>query len=658
MKGSVVLSENLLAIVGILISFVLIVLVVQLVFSQQTTAMYESIYQSVARDISTAIDRAVASAGSIAIQQDMPKGLKLNLLIDYKTIIVQYDTYSVTNYFSGLIHSGPYKFLDPKTLCIVKTNNDNRVTITDKICSCKTNDDICDPECVVENKCDSKCASDNKTGVCNPFCANKYSTQCDKNCYANEKTGICQVACIKENEEDGICSPDCNNVKKGVCDLDCYNKYSNGITGVCDPDCPSMMKGKILEQNSVKYKTADGVCYTGCVNKTGISKSKTTLPKDGICDLDCDKTKNICDPDCPNSPACSDICIEEGKKSEGDPCCEGLVKCPSDNICKKRTTLTCCGNGICEWRPGTTNGWESGNKIQWETFYTCPQDCSDDPHTKTSCAGGLGFNKGVCYNDILDASGQWIGDEPVWVSNLIQVCNPEAESFLDRRNWDIKEVIKSISSPVPEGWAWDGSRYRDACNRMVNAQTNTGVNEKYSSDIAMCCSEGGFCDGRATYDPTIAADCNGVGFCADHAIGLLSILRTLGVPADHVYIVFSGGPGTPRHAWVAMKCNSTLPVNLQPDECQGNDGKWLSLDATGHFVKLLDDSSYNILCIFWNDQGLYAQNKGKIDATKGYAYPQDVKCSTTDMSNCAGRHSDCGYDKLCKKPFNVECVVP
>lgn len=657
MKGSI-LSENILEITSVLISFVIIALVVQLVFSQQTTSVYESAYQSVSRDISTAIDRAVASGGSTAIQQDMPKGLKLNVLIDYKTVIVQYGNYVVKNYFSGLTHSGSYNFSNPQTLCIVKTSNDNRVTITDKLCSCKTNDDVCDAECNIENICDPKCISDNKTGVCNPFCADKYKNECDTNCYSNEKTGVCEINCIKKDETDGICSPDCNNVKKSVCDLDCYKKYSNGVTGVCDPDCPSAMEGKIFEENGVKYKKADGICYTGCVNKTSVSKSKITLASDGICDLDCNQTKNICDPDCPDSLACKNVCVKEGIKSEGDPCCEGLIQCPGDNVCRKETTLSCCGNGICEGRPDTTNGWGPGNKTKWETFYTCSQDCHTDPGTKTGCVGGSGFDKGVCYRDILDQSGRWIGDEPVWVSNLIQICNSDAQTFLDRRNWDIKEVIKSISSPVPEGWAWDGSRYRDACNRMVNAQTNVFANENYSSDIAMCCSDSAFCDPRATYDSNVAANCNGVGYCADHAIALFSILRTLGVPADHLYILFSGGEGSSRHAWVVMKCDSSLRANLQPTECQGNDGKWLSLDATGHFVKLLDETPYNILCLFWNDNGIYAQNKGKIDATHGYAYPIDVRCSTTDMNNCAGRHSDCEYDKLCKDSFGVECVVP
>ena len=88
MKGTVIISETLLEAVGVIISFILIVLVVQLVFQSQTQSTYQSAFDAVARDISTAIDRAAAASGSLYIQQDLPKGLKVNVSIDYKTVIV------------------------------------------------------------------------------------------------------------------------------------------------------------------------------------------------------------------------------------------------------------------------------------------------------------------------------------------------------------------------------------------------------------------------------------------------------------------------------------------------------------------------------------------------------------------------------------------
>jgi len=107
MKGTVIISETLLEAVGVIISFILIVLVVQLVFSSQTQTTYQSVFQSVARDIATAIDRAAASSGALYIQQDLPKGLKVNVSIDYKTVLVSSGDNSVRKSFAGLTNVPP-----------------------------------------------------------------------------------------------------------------------------------------------------------------------------------------------------------------------------------------------------------------------------------------------------------------------------------------------------------------------------------------------------------------------------------------------------------------------------------------------------------------------------------------------------------------------
>lgn len=660
MKGTVVLSETIIASAGILISLILVGLVIQLIFSQQTERTYESVFDSLARDITTSIDRAVASAGSIQIQQDIPKGSKFDLQIDYKSVIIKYgDNKAVKNFFVGNTKSISYLFHNPTKLCIVKDVITNQVTITDRDCSCNPYDSFCDPACVLKNTCDRKCVSDNITGMCNPYCS---GSGCDLNCYKAWDTGVCAIGCIKPDQRDGICSPSCNNVKKGVCDLDCYYDKHNATNGICDPDCPvSLPQNKFYTTyDGIKVKMSDGVCYAGCVNFTR-RDGTTVLKSDEICDEDCKNSQNICDPDCKgsmSSDACINKCATEGNTTEKYPCCDGLIECPGDHVCRKNQPLACCGNGICEGRPGTENGWGPGNKTKWETYYTCSQDCKTDPGTKTSCSGTTAFTESVCYRDILDADGRWIGDEPVWVKDLIKTCNSEAALFLDRRNWKISEVIKSLNDSVPEGWAWDGSRYDNACNNMQDADITTAANEIYNSSISMCCSKSSSCDPRATYDPNVAPVCKGVGYCADHAIATLSILRTLGVPANDTYAVFSGGEGYSRHAWVVMRCDPTLPQSLFPDQCIGNDNKWLSIDATGHFVKLLSQTSYNIMCLWWNDQGIYAQTEGKINSTAGFAYANDTLCSSIDPNNCADRHSDCSYQKLCKDPFHVDCLVP
>jgi hypothetical protein len=666
MKGSITLSETILEGTGILISFILIVLVVQLVFSQQSSRTSESVFNSLARDISTNIDRASAAAGSVQIQQDIPKGLKFDLTIDYKTLILKYGNgETVKNSFIGLTKSSQIVLKNPTTLCMVKSINDNRVTITDRKCQCNENDDLCDASCILSDVCDPKCISD-PSGVCNIFCAKEYPDACDTNCYQNHITGICELNCIEPNVTDGVCSPDCNDLNKGICDLDCYNTFFNGTTGVCDPDCPGQLEEKIFEaEDGVKYKKSDGFCYTGCVDNVTkvedvngkIYKNIFLLP-DGICDEDCKISDNVCDPDCKgsmSSEACKNKCTTEGNKTEKYPCCEGLIQCPGDKVCKKNQELACCGNSICEGRPGIKNGWGPGNKTKWETNFTCPIDCNETAvasgsniNNKPSLCQAGAFKKSVCYSNLNDAQGNFIGFEPLWKDNVFEVCNDEINKFLDRRSWNIKELIKTWKDPgsTPEAWAWDASRYTDACNRMNTASKTISANENFTLDIYKCCGLSGAACGDADYTP----DCTGVGFCIDHSTAVVSALRTLGVPAKNVYSFFGLNDGG-AHAWVLFYCDPNEPENRKPTECEGNWGKWLSIDATAHFVAPLKSISYTP-CLMWNDQGIYAQTEGKINATHGYAYNSSIpRTSSFDPSLWI-------YDKLCKENIGVECVVP
>ena len=134
-KGIAILSETVLSAFSLVISFVLIILVVYTVFSQQTTRTYAEVFKSVGRDVATAIDRAAALAGSGMIEQEIPKGLKMNITIDYKSIFMTYDGKTIKKSFSGLLNSGPYRFENPEVLCIIKNRNNNKILIVDKPCS-------------------------------------------------------------------------------------------------------------------------------------------------------------------------------------------------------------------------------------------------------------------------------------------------------------------------------------------------------------------------------------------------------------------------------------------------------------------------------------------------------------------------------------------
>ncbi len=135
MKGVITLSENVLSIFSLVISFILIILVVYTVFSQQTSRTYDQVFRSVGRDIAIAIDRVAALTGSGMIEQEIPKGLKMNIIIDYKSIFITYDRKTIKRSFSGLLHGGPYTFENPEVLCIVKNRDDKKILIVDSPCA-------------------------------------------------------------------------------------------------------------------------------------------------------------------------------------------------------------------------------------------------------------------------------------------------------------------------------------------------------------------------------------------------------------------------------------------------------------------------------------------------------------------------------------------
>jgi len=670
MKGAVVISETVLSAISIVISFILISFVVYIIFSRQSSSTYEELYSSIARDITTSIDRIVALAGSSKIEQEIPKGVKMNLTIDYKSIFINYGDKTIKRSFSGLIHSGPYNFENPEVLCIVKSRNDRRVTISDRPCRCDVKDDICDPACVVEVLCDPKCYSNEPDNVCNPLCIEDGDGVCDPDCYRNETDMVWDEDCSTANP-DGVCDPDSDNMKNGVCDPDCFVIY-NEIPGVCDPDCKPEDDGNGVEDEE------DGICYAGCYNMTD-EYGRLILKHDNICDLDCNKTNDICDPDCTNDEDCIFRCSNIGESCEELPPCpdSGGICCPGTNI----TSLECCGNGVCENR----DMWPPGNSVRWETNYTCPDDCcppgEDCPTRPVDCE--MRVDKGSwtaspCYSSIT---------EPIWVDSVIEVCSEEVQKYLDRRNWDIKEVARSVKSPLPEGWAFDNCRYYISPCSVQTASQTIEANEKFTinySPFKWCHCEPQPVPSCGNAYPT--EECCGVGFCIDHATAMLSILRTLGVPQDHIYATFDHHEESRRvcgrHGFVVYKCDSTLPQELQLEECSGlPDGTWMMIDATGHSIRPLNQNNCINMCIFWNDHGVYpaipqsegggliSQIVGPPSIIRGYTIPIDVpKCKDSTNTVCDESNPPygikCEYDKLCgllASKYGVdqfECVIP
>ncbi|MBI2674947.1 MAG: hypothetical protein HYX24_00690 [Candidatus Aenigmarchaeota archaeon] len=388
----------------------------------------------------------------------------------------------------------------------------------------------------------------------------------------------------------------------------------------------------------------------------GGKRADIFLPKDGVCDLDCAAGSTVCDLDCPdalNGRKCRDYAIEN------EPCGDS-IKCRSDLACSP-TNKTCvknsCGNGICE----TRDMWKkTDNPRYWENPYTCPQDCPGTADNRKTCddIGAGAYTGAPCYDaEILS-----------YQTNKIEVCNANVEAFLDRRNWDIKEVAETtLKEGPPWGFAFDWSRYEAACQRMATAGQVLSANENYTLTENCCDSAyAGACDMGAKITPL----CKNVGFCSDHTTGLLSALRRLGVPPTHVWGTFLFTPTVAggvcgAHAGVAYKCDQNLPENLKLKECEGRWGDWLFLDSTRHFIAPILEMSCSDLCTWWNDKDLYAKADagGKINATHGFAYPPGLRCKS-DMWKGQGvcqsgtqAQLSCQFDKVCKD-HNITCIRP
>ncbi|MFH8110200.1 MAG: hypothetical protein QXE42_02045, partial [Candidatus Aenigmatarchaeota archaeon] len=99
-KGESPLSESTLAIISLIISFILIAMFANSILSTQSNVAYHQAVESITRDIAIAIDRACGLAGSTKIEYEIPKGVKLNVSIDYKSIQASFDSSQLTKSFS------------------------------------------------------------------------------------------------------------------------------------------------------------------------------------------------------------------------------------------------------------------------------------------------------------------------------------------------------------------------------------------------------------------------------------------------------------------------------------------------------------------------------------------------------------------------------
>jgi hypothetical protein len=597
--------------------------------------------------------------------------------------------------------------------------------ICDPACIKNEKDYICLPACAAggDGICDSDCISQAEDwvwdpdcakpdGVCDPDSDGLTDGVCDPDCLKNQTDGLCDPECIKNRDRDG------NGVeddRDGICDLDCLSstnvvaetgivtrhnvtcnpanaahrqclgdsvyicgRYEGTCKGGCGQPSNDQTRGAgchvpadpNFNQSDVMSCCcfSDGTCKTEirsvCIvgggyafaNDSGYcvpdreTRIRMEYAKDGVCDLDCADRRDVCDPDCPDYMEQCSPCAVEGMPADGKPCCSGLIPCASSNIC----SVTCCGNGACEPRADWLETYHPKN---WENPCTCSQDCPGvcpRPAGDDSCSAGP-FTSGICYEDLMGA----------FYGGKIEICSDAVKDFLDRRMWDINEVAATtLRAKPPLGWGFDDTRYcGDACGRLQTTATTIEANEAYNlSDATACCESMVREKGCACLSTVVEETACGIGFCGDHSIALYSIIRRLGTPSKDVWVTYTiSGSNCRPHAFVVYRCNTSLDPRLVLDECRGRDGQWLALDATGHFIKPMSEIGCRVMCLWWNENGYYFRQEGRIDADEGWAYNQTATCSPSTWEggeSCQandGSVMSCQFNDYCKRN-NLPCT--
>lgn len=640
-----IMSENIIEVFGIIISVFLIFLIGIGLFTSQSERGAEVGYSAAARRIAVAIDRTAAEAGSAKMEVVMERGLPSDVAIKANEVILSWDGKKK----AGAAFSAPTGLEEqliesPSVLCITKSRNDRRIVVQDGECKCNIGDGRCDASCVVDGICDPACVKQEQDYICLPACVKGDDKICDADCISAIQDWVWDRDCAAP---DGTCDPDSNRQRDEVCDPDCLGNQTDGF---CDPEC-------ILEKdkNGDGFEDVpDGICDLDCIhekiNKTADGFTLLGSPiKDGICDLDCTSRSDVCDPDCPDHMRECSPCAAEGEKADGKPCCAGLTDCPTSNICSQ----TCCGNGVCEGRSQWDVAYHPKN---WENPCTCQQDCPGNcPMPSGQCSAGP-FTSGICYPNLL---GQFY-------SGKIEICSDAVKDFLDRRMWDINEVAETtLRAPPPLGWGFDGTRYCDACNRLQTATNTINANEAYNmSDGIACCETIQQTRGCACMDEATATDASacGIGFCGDHSTALYSIFRRLGVPSKDLWVTMTiSGADCRGHAFVILRCNTSLESRLVLDECKARNGEWIALDATGHFIRPMSQIGCRTMCVWWNENGLYAEQEGRTSAGEGWAYNLSATCSASTWEggeSCRISNTmtySCQFNDYCSKN-NLACT--
>jgi len=662
-KGALVISESMLTAIGIVITLILLISFGYFFFQTQLAGAEEASWEAIGREVAGYVDRAGAEAGSVAIEYQPPKGAEFDLKIDYKRVTVrpQGKTDKQASIpFSTLTNlEDPVTLSNPDQLCIYKDQATSTIAVTPGTCRCEPGDGICSPGCLIEETPDPACNSPGKDYVCDPRVSAAGDGICDPDCYRNANDGVdetldCnkgdkikrEVGSVKVVKEDGTCDKDTAGEKNGICDLDCH---SNQEDELYDPDCTLDGDNDQIEDENDSICDPDGF--------KDLDDDGQIEAKNGVCDLDCAAMESNCDPDCgPSKDEGCGNCAEQGEKvpEDGARCCQPsdgvgtsqkLVRCPGDHICRSASNpLACEGNDICEISPLMDRDTSGSDIAQWpmnsSPFHWENTLLEENLNQGDDCAGVLSSMSDPgqnCADRVNKGSydtapcGYDDNHNPTCpVSGVIEVCQRDIENYLDRRSWDISQILAGLTAQAPRGFAFNHNRYDPtnaqncACTTQKASKT-IKANENYQKGVGQCCTS----SNCGCADCEVVPECAGVGFCGDHSVAILSVLRTLGVPANHTWSVYSVSDNV-HHGWVAYKCGSSSSgaANVDWKGCNGDE--WIAIDPTSHEtieLRNADSASLGGLCssmrLWFNDHGQYQDQ-----------YQIECGSTTYDSSDC------------------------
>jgi len=138
-KGTIVITESMIAIGIIIIGIILLVITFNVIFSIQSRGVEDTALIAISSELRTTIERISASASDIAKAYSFPKGISLNVIINKKDFEIVYANETGrrirTSFASDLNTERTYNFYGARNICIV--NKDKEITIIQGTCSCE-----------------------------------------------------------------------------------------------------------------------------------------------------------------------------------------------------------------------------------------------------------------------------------------------------------------------------------------------------------------------------------------------------------------------------------------------------------------------------------------------------------------------------------------